>query len=68
MTENARRSTNGRSEHRFVPSSAGSMSIRLSTRYTVVPRAAASLSIGVSGRTNRETSAMSIFSDQTGER
>lgn len=35
------------------------MSIRLSTRYTVVPRAAASLSIGVSGRTNRDTSAMS---------
>ena len=35
------------------------MSIRLSTKYTVVPRAAASWSIGVSGWTKCETSAMS---------
>ena len=37
------------------------MSIRLSTRYTVVPRAAASLSMGVSGWTKCDTSAISIL-------
>jgi len=42
-----------------VPSRAGNMSIRLSTRYTVVPLEAASLSMGVSGRTKCETSAIS---------
>jgi hypothetical protein len=36
------------------------MSIRLSTRYTAVPRDAASLSIGVSGCTKWDTSAMSV--------
>jgi hypothetical protein len=59
ITLKANRSTCGRSEHKFVPSKDGSMSTRLSTRYTVVPRAAASLSIGVSGWTKCETSAMS---------
>ena len=54
----ARRSTNGRSEHKFVPRRWGSMSMRRSTRYTVVPRDAASASIGVSGRTKNDTSAM----------
>ena len=58
--ENARRSTNGRSEHKLVPRRAGNISIRLSTRYTVVPREAASLSIGVSAWTKCDTSAMSF--------
>lgn len=59
MAENARRSTKGRREHKLVPSSEGNMSMRLSTRYTVVPRSAASLSIGVSAWTKCETSAIS---------
>lgn len=59
MTENASRSTYGRRLHRFVPSRLGNMSIRLSTRYTVVPRDAASASIGLSGCTKWDTSAMS---------
>ena len=59
MTENANRSTKGRREQRLVPNSAGNMSIRLSTRYTVVPLDAASLSIGVSGWTKWDTSAIS---------
>jgi len=58
-TENAKRSTCCRNEHRFVPSSSGSISIRLSTRYTVVQRLAASSSIGVVGLTKCDTSAMS---------
>lgn len=62
MTENASRSTNGRKEHRLVPSKCGSMSIRLSTKYTVVPRLAASESIGLSGWTKCDTSAMSGMS------
>lgn len=49
MAEKASRSTNGLKEQRFVPKRDGNMSIRLSTRYTVVPRDAASLSIGLSG-------------------
>ena len=61
ITENANRSTKGRREQRLVPNSAGNMSIRLSTRYTVVPLDAASLSIGVSGWTKWDTSAISRF-------
>ena len=60
MAEKERRSTKGRSEHRFVPSSDGNMSIRLSTRYTVVPLAAASVSMAVSGCTKYDTSAISV--------
>jgi hypothetical protein len=60
IAENARRSTNGLSEHRFVPRSEGNISIRLSTRYTVVPLEAASLSMAVSECTKCDTSAMSI--------
>ena len=60
MAENARRSTKGRNEHKFVPSSDGNMSMRLSTRYTVVPLAAASVSMGVSGCTKCVTSAISV--------
>ena len=59
ITEKARRSTFGRKEQRLVPSRDGNMSIRLSTRYTVVPRAAASVSIGLSGKTKCDTSAIS---------
>lgn len=62
ITLNANLSTCGRREQRFVPNSAGNMSIRLSTRYTVVPREEASLSMGVSGWTKWETSAMSMGS------
>lgn len=58
--EKERRSTKGRNEHKFVPSSDGSMSTRLSTRYTVVPLAAASVSIGVSGCKKCDTSAISM--------
>ena len=47
ITEKARRSTRSCSEHRSSPSRLGTMSMRLFTRYTVVPRAAASVSIGV---------------------
>jgi hypothetical protein len=63
MTENANLSTKGRREQRLVPNSAGNMSIRLSTRYTVVPLDAASLSIGVSGWTKLDTSAISSIWD-----
>jgi hypothetical protein len=54
----------GLNEHRFVPNRLGSMSIRRSTKYTVVPLAAASLSIGVSACTKCDTSAMSTEFDQ----
>jgi hypothetical protein len=66
MTEKAHRSTYGLSEHKLVPSKCGSMSTRLSTRYTVVPRAAASASMGVSGATKYETSAMSTINNRAG--
>lgn len=67
MAENARRSTKGRREHKLVPSSEGNISMRLSTRYTVVPRSAASLSIGVSEWTKCETSAISRVTVQEKE-
>lgn len=51
IAEKASRSTYGLNEHKLVPRSDGNMSMRLSTRYTVVPREAASLSIGLSGNT-----------------
>lgn len=51
MHEKANLSMYGFSEHRSVPNNIGNMSIRLSTKYTVVPLAVASSSIGLSGFT-----------------
>ena len=58
MQENANLSSPPRSEHRLELSNSGTISIRLSTRYTVFPRSAASLSMAVLGRMKWETSAM----------
>ena len=58
VTEKAKRSTFGRREHRSALSNRGSISILLSTRYTVVPLMAASSSRAVCGLTKWVTSAM----------
>mmetsp|Transcript_43394 Transcript_43394/g.131153 ORF Transcript_43394/g.131153 Transcript_43394/m.131153 type:complete len:339 (+) Transcript_43394:763-1779(+) len=57
-TENVSLSTPPRSEQMSVVNKLGSMSVRRSTRYTVVHRSAASLSIAVPGWTKCVTSAM----------
>ena len=62
IAENAR----DRNEYMFVPSSDDNMSMRLSARYTVVPLAAASVSIGVSGCTKCDMSAISVHLASSG--
>ena len=52
----------------LVPSNAGNISMRLSTKYTVVHRTLASTSSGVSGRTKCVTSAISAARYCQGER